>query len=108
MNIGKMNSRITFQRTIDDGETWENILSCSAYINGLSGNEFFIANAGSDSALVVEISCRYQPALMEVIPTEHRAVEGKHIYDLLSPADDKGAEHKEIIFRARRLSSSDL
>lgn len=95
---------ITFQRT-SDNVTWEDFYSCHAYINGLSGNEFFIANAGFDSALTVEIECRYCPQLMKIIPTTFRAICGSGtVYELISPADDIQLEHRTVKFRARRIT----
>lgn len=108
MNIGRMRDRITFQRMMDEnGQKWQDVMTVHGYINGLNGQEFFSANAGYDTALTVTISVRYHPLLMRVIPTLYRAKSKGVIYDLISPADDKAAEHKEIIFRARRVWSND-
>ena len=93
---------ITFQKT-EDNINYTDIFTCHAYINGLYGNEFFIANAGNDSALTMEIECRYTPELM-IISTIHRAVDGAgNIYEILSPADDIQLQHKIIKFRVRRI-----
>lgn len=92
---------ITFQKT-EDSVNYTDVYTCHAYINGLFGNEFFLANAGFDSAMTVEIECRYCPELM-IISTTHRAVDGAgNIYEILSPADDIQLAHKTIKFRARR------
>lgn len=97
-----MRNIITFQST-EDNVTYTDILTCHAYINGLYGSEFFLANAGFDSGLTVEIECRYCPELM-IISTTHRAVDGAgNIYEILSPADDIQNMHKTIKFRARRV-----
>ena len=104
MKQGLMRQKVTFQRTYDDRETWTDELTCSAYINGVSGNDFFIANAGYVGALVVTITCRYQQALMAINPTVCRCKDRNgDIYELLSPADDRQTQHREIIFRARRV-----
>ena len=103
-----MNTHIYFQRSDDDGESWKDFYDCRAYINGVNGSEFFVANAGFDASLAVNISCRWHPRLMQVIPTTYRAVADGVIYDLLSPADDKENAHKEVIFRARRIFSDDV
>lgn len=96
---------VTFQRT-RDSMAWEDHLSCHAYINGLSGQEFFIANGGFDSSLAVEIECRYFPELMEIIPSTFRAVDSSGvIYELISPADDIRMEHRTVKFRAKRVTS---
>ena len=106
MNLSRMNSRITFQKRNDNDE-WEDYLSCYAYINGLSGNEFFAANAGYEAALTVTVSCRFQLALMRVTPMQYRAVSNGIVYDLLSPGDDIQFKHEEVIFRAKRIYSED-
>lgn len=106
MNMSRMNSRLTFQKRNDNDE-WEDYLSCYAYINGLSGNEFFVANAGYEAALTVTISCRFQFALMRVTPMQYRAVSNGIVYELISPADDVGYKHCEVIFRARRIYTED-
>lgn len=103
MTIGSMNALITFQRTTD-GQTWEDVMSTYAYINGVSNNEFFIANAGYDAQLTVTVTCRYNPKLLHILPTDHRIVDNKGVvYELISPADDIMMQHKEIRFRARRI-----
>lgn len=99
---GQLNAEIIFQRSAD-GSVWEDFLTCRGYINGLSGNEFFIANAGYEAALTVTIQCRYQPALMRITPMQYRAVSGGVVYELISPADDVGSRHSEIKFRAKRI-----
>lgn len=102
MNTDRMNARITFQKS-SDGIEWKDVLSCYAYINGVNGNGFFIANAGYEAALTVTVSCRYQPALMKITPMQYRIICGGVKYELLSPADDVRFEHREVIFRAKRI-----
>ena len=104
--MSRMNSRITFQ-TRNDNDEWEDHLSCYAYINGLSGNEFFAANAGYEAALTVTVSCRFQLALMRVTPMQYRAVSNGIVYDLPSPGDAIQFKHEEVIFRAKRIYSED-
>lgn len=104
MKQGLLRQKVTFRKTDDDWETYEDILTCRAYINGVSGNEFFIANAGYAGALTVTVTCRYQEALMRINPTVCRLVDGQgFVYELLSPGDDKQSQHREVIFRARRI-----
>ena len=101
-----MRQYITFQRT-KDNLTWEDYYSCHAYINGLSGQEFFIANAGYDSSLAVNIECRYCPQLMAVIPSTFRIMDSSGTeYELISPADDIMMEHKTVKFRGKRVTST--
>lgn len=105
INTGNMKQLITFQYS-EDGINWQDKFQRHAYINGLSGTEFFIANAGYDASLTVTISCRYDRMLMQVIPTNYRAVSADGtIYELISPADDLQYKHREIKFRAKRVYS---
>ncbi len=99
---------VIFQKT-EDNLAWREYFSCHAYINGLSGTEFFIANAGYDSALTVEIECRYCPELMCVIPSTYRIIdEHGTIYELISPADDIQLSHKTIKFRGKRITNANI
>jgi len=102
MNRHVMRNIVTFQKT-ENNVDYADYFTCHAYINGLSGQEFFIANAGFDNALTVNIECRYCPELM-IISTQYRAVdESGNVYEILSPADDIQLKHKIIKFRAKRL-----
>lgn len=104
MKASAMRDTVTFMYTADEGITYTDYLSCRAYINGVSGNEFFIANAGAVGSLAVTVTCRYQPGLMLINPTVcMMRDQNGYEYELLSPADDKQGMHKEVIFRARRL-----
>lgn len=104
MRPNLMRDTVTFRKTADEKRTWTDVLSCRAYINGVHGAEFYMANAGFEAALTVTISCRYQAALMGIDPTKCRAVDQRgYIYELISPADDKQGRHTEVIFRARRV-----
>jgi head-tail adaptor len=108
MRPESLRDTVTFRKTSDERRTWTDVISVRAYINGVSGNEFYMANAGSEAALVVTITCRYQPALMTIDPTKFRAVDQRGwIYELISPADDKQSRHREAIFRARRIYSDE-
>lgn len=99
-----MRDTVTFKRSADQGQTYTDILTCRAYINGVSGDEFFIANAGFAGGLTVTVTCRWQPGLMAINPTNSKIVDGRgNEYELLSPADDKQGKHVEVIFRARRV-----
>lgn len=101
-NPGILKETLMFQKS-EDLVTWDNYYTCKGYINGLSGMEFFIANAGWDTTLTVTITCRFQKPLMSVIPTNYRVIDGNTVYELLSPADDVGYKHEEIKFRAKRV-----
>lgn len=97
-----MRNIVTFQKT-DDNVNYTDYFRCHAYINGLSGNELFIANAGFDSSLIVNIECRYCPELM-IVSTLFRIVdENGVVYEIISPADDIQLRHNTIKFRAKRI-----
>lgn len=105
MIVGRMNTRLTFQHTADNGYTWTDELTCFCYVNGVPKNEFYIANAGSTADIAVTISCRYQPELMEIDPMTWQAVETdnrKTVYELTHPPDDVENKQAEIIFRGRK------
>lgn len=104
MKVGALRDTVTFSYTADEGVSYTDFLTCRAYINGVNGSEFFIANAGAVGSLVVNVTCRYQPGLMKINPTVciMRDRNGNR-YELLSPGDDKQGMHREVIFRARRL-----
>ena len=96
-----MRNIVTFQKT-EDNINYVDYYRCHAYINGLSGNELFIANAGFDSELTVNIECRYCPELM-IVSTLFRIIDDNGVvYEIISPADDIQLRHKIIKFRARR------
>ncbi|MCM1525564.1 MAG: head-tail adaptor protein [Ruminococcus sp.] len=106
INAGKYRNVITFQKNTDNpgnSKEWEDLITVYGYINGVSGNEFFIANAGYEAALTVTIECRYQPALMKIVPMMYRAACAGIVYELISPADDVGYRHETVKFRAKRI-----
>ena len=104
MNVGELNERITFRRTDDERETYTDVLTCRGCIKGVSGDEAYLANAGFEALSVVTITVRYQLAIMGIDPTKHIAVDRSGaVYDLVSPAEDKGGRHIECVFRARRV-----
>ena len=102
MNIADMKEIITFERT-DGNDEWEPFLTTHAYINGVSGNEFFIANAGNEGSLTVTVTCRFQLKLMRVTPMQYRIKHGDIYYEIISPGDDVQLKHRHIKFRARRI-----
>lgn len=103
-DVGGMRSRITFQTRFDGETGWTDFISCSAYINGVSGSDFYSANMGYEAELAVNIICRWQPDLMYVVPRVYRVVD-EHgiIYDITSPADDVGYRHDTVKIRAKRI-----
>lgn len=102
MTIADMKETITFERT-DGNDEWEPFLTTHAYINAVSGNEFFIANAGNEGSLVVTVTCRFQLKLMRVTPMQYRIRHGDIFYELISPGDDVKLKHRFVKFRARRI-----
>ena len=101
MNIARLKEKITFERT-EGGDVWETYITVHAYINGISGTDYFLANAGGEASLVVTVDCRYHKSLLCIVPMLYRIRQGDIIYDLESPADDIQMQHEMIRFRARR------
>lgn len=101
MNVASLKETITFQFS-DDQITWTDYLTTHAYINGVSGKEYYLANAGDEGVLTVNVECRYQSKLMKITPMQYRIVHNGNVYNLLSPADDVQMRHKTVKFRARR------
>lgn len=102
MIISRLKEKITFQYT-EGLDQWEDYLTVHAYINGVSGTDYFLANAGGEASLTVTIDCRYQPALMRVVPMMYRVKQGDIIYRLESPGDDIQMRHELVRFRAKRI-----
>lgn len=102
MNIARLKEKITFQRT-EGQDKWEDYLTVHAYINGVSGTDYFLANAGGEASLTVTVDCRYQSALMRVVPMMYRIKQGDIVYRLESPGDDIQMRHEIVRFRAKRV-----
>ena len=100
-HIARFKEKITFERT-EGGDVWEPYITVHAYINGVSGTDYFLANAGGEASLTVTVDCRYQLALMRVVPMQYRIRQGDIIYDIQSPGDDIQMRHETVRFRARR------
>ena len=105
MKISNLKEIITFQYDLG-ADQWTDYLTTHAYINGVNGSEFFIANAGNEGALTLIVECRYQPALMKVTPMQYRIKhtvgETTYYYDIISPADDIQMKHERVKFRVIR------
>lgn len=110
INPGKYRDVIVFQKNTDNpgaAKEWEDFITVHGYINGVKGDEFFVANAGYEASLTVTIECRFQPALMKITPMMYRAVSSGIVYELISPADDVGYRHETVKFRAKRIYTED-
>lgn len=103
MDISRLKEVVTFQRRgNDEGDSWVDYITTRAYINGVSGKEFFIANEGHEGAMTYTVLCRYRPELMNVTPMQYRIKHGSLYYDIISPGDDIQMKHEQVKFRVRR------
>lgn len=104
MTAGTLNDVVTFRRTDDERRSYTAVISCRGCISPVSGDETYLANAGYEALSVMTVTCRYQDTLMEIDPTKHDMTDrAGHVYELLSPGEDKGGRHTDIIFRVRRI-----
>lgn len=89
MNAGCRKSKITIQvnhDTVVDGneiDDWKDYYSCYAYANGLSGTEFWAANAlNAESIVVFEV--RYCSEIVAMNSIKYRIVFNDQFYDIIN------------------------
>lgn len=88
METGTMNQRITIQRletTVNENgletEEWRDCYLCWAYVNGVSGSEFWAAHAVQAENTVV-FTVRYCKKVAEVNPKQYRILFGGVPYNI--------------------------
>lgn len=60
---------------------WQTYHTCRAYINGLSGSEYWAAKAQqAENTVVFEV--RYCAALKDIKPQEYQVLYDGHVYDI--------------------------
>lgn len=82
MEAGKLRHQITIQ-TMDVHESWSNLVTCQAQVNGLSGSEYWAASA-EQAQNTVEFVIRYVPLLSSLIPQTTRIIFRGNTYDVQS------------------------
>lgn len=90
MNAGMLNKKVVVQKiTISTGEigeeieTWVDYYNSFAYINGLSGSEYWQASAQQAENTVV-FTMRYSKLLANVTPQSYRIIFDNKIFDINS------------------------
>lgn len=88
MNAGLFKHRITIQALTatkdEEGQqiqSWTDYAIAKAYVNGLSGSEYWAAQAIQAENTVV-FSVRYTQKIAAIIPQEYRIVFGGAVYDI--------------------------
>lgn len=88
METGGMNQRVTLQRretAVDENgfesEVWRDYYTCWAYVNGLSGSEFWAAQSVQSEKTVV-FTIRFCRRVSSVNPKDFRLVFRGEIYNI--------------------------
>lgn len=89
MNAGYRKNKIVIQIneiTVVDGnevDDWKDYFSCYAYANGLSGSEFWAANASQAESVVV-FEVRYCSEIAEMDTQNYRIAFNNQFYDIIN------------------------
>lgn len=82
MEAGKLRHSITVQ-VMNADETWSELVTCQAQVNGLSGNEYWAASA-EQAQNIVDFVVRYTAALAALVPQTTRILFRGSRYDVKS------------------------
>ena len=82
MEAGKLRHSITIQ-VMDANETWSDLVTCQAQVNGLSGNEYWAASA-EQAQNTVDFTVRYSADLSCLVPQSTRIMFRSNRYDVQS------------------------
>ena len=110
METGAMNCRIIIQKRTEpvtnanglQEETWHDHYLCWAYVNQLSGSEFWAAHAVQAEDTVV-FTLRYCKVAAAINTRDHRIVFAGDVYDILF-VDHVRQERDVVKIKARRHS----
>ena len=80
MEAGKLRHQITIQ-VMNEEELWVDLLTCSAQVNGLSGNEYWAASA-EQAQNSVDFVIRFQSSLAVLFPQTTRILFRGNHYDV--------------------------
>lgn len=105
MNASSLTQIVTFQKLDEQTQEWVGIATVYASMTGLKNSEYWINYIGGNADENMNVSVRYMPELMELIPQTSRLTHNGIIYDIISPPDDVLFTHREIKFRIRRQIS---
>lgn len=94
INPGKMKEKITIQKLCtemnkygDTVETWKDICTVHAYINGLYGDELYEARKYNQEQSVT-VETRYNKALADIAPQDCRIIWRKNEFKIIPPIDN--------------------
>jgi len=82
MEAGKLRHSITIQ-VMDANETWSDLVTCQAQVNGLSGNEYWAASA-EQAQNSVDFIIRFYSSLADLAPQTTRILFRGRRYDVKS------------------------
>ena len=96
MEAGKLRHSITIQ-VMDANETWTDLITCNAQVNGLSGNEYWAASA-ERAQNSVDFVVRYTTSLAAIVPQTTRILFRGDRYDVKS-IDNFMYQNQSLKFR---------
>ena len=82
MEAGKLRHSITIQ-VMHESETWSDLVTCQAQVNGLSGNEYWAASA-EQAQNSVDFVIRYHSSLAALVSQTTRVLFRGNRYDVKS------------------------
>lgn len=97
MEAGKLRHKITIQ-TMNESDGWDDLFSCFAQVNGLSGNEYWAASA-EQAQNTVDFVVRYTANLSTLVPQTTRILFRGNRYDVQS-IDNYMYQNRSLKFRA--------
>jgi len=97
MEAGKLRHIITIQ-VMDNNESWSDLFSCYAQVNGLSGNEYWAASA-EQAQSTVDFTVRFTSVLSGLVPQTTRIFFRENYYDVQS-IDNFMYQNRSLKFRA--------
>lgn len=108
MNAGAFREKITIQKKImlsDDigqqSEKWTDFFVCHAYVNNLSGREFWEA-AQQNAERTVTFTIRYCSTLIDINAVNYRIKFRGYIYDIIFIDNIK---YKNEIFKIKAIAN---
>ncbi len=96
MEAGKLRHSITIQ-VMNTNETWSDLVTCQAQVNGLSGNEYWAASA-EQAQNSVDFVVRYTTTLAAIVPQTTRILFRGDRYDVQS-IDNFMYQNRSLKFR---------